>query len=135
MVSRRGLVAGAASVGAVLLSGCVPWSLQRRVNRAAETVEGVDSSDLSVGPGGTFNPQITGEIHCAVGTDELEGVLDAAWQNVVTLLHEGEDGDREVGSVGAIGSDGSEIGVSMWIPEGERNHIAVRDFYERYGLG
>lgn len=134
MMSRRGLVAGAAAVGALALSGCAPWSLQRRANRAAESVDGVETSELSLGTGGTFQSQMSGEIHCSVGESELEAVFDQAWQEVVTLLHGSDDGGRHVQGVTAIGDDGAVIGPSTWIPSSERNHIAIHDFFERYGL-
>ena len=134
MVNRRALMATAVGMGALMLSGCVPWSTQWRVNRAAESVGGVESSELEVGRGGSFSPQITGRIHCAVGASELEDVLDAAWEQVVTALRDMEGGEREVGSVAAVGDDGSELGVSRWIPPEERNYIAVAHFFERYGL-
>src|SRR5690625_3774938 len=94
MVNRRALMATAVGMGALMLSGCVPWSTQGRVNRAAESVGGVESSELDVGRGGSFSPQITGRIHCAVGASELEDVLDAAWEQVVTALRSEE---RRVG--------------------------------------
>ena len=134
MVNRRALMATAVGMGALMLSGCVPWSTQGRVNRAAESVGGVESSELDVGRGGSFSPQITGRIHCAVGASELEDVLDAAWEQVVTALRDMEGGEREVGSVAAVGDDGSELGVSRWIPPEERNYITVAHFFERYGL-
>lgn len=135
MVSRRGLVAGAASMGAVLLGGCGPGSLQRRVNRAAEAVEGVQSSDLSVDVGGTFESRISGEIRCSVPEDELEPVFDEAWRAVVTILHDADEGSRDVRRIVAFGHDGSDLGPTMWIPEEERNSVVIADFYDRYELG
>ena len=134
MVNRRHLMVAAVGMGALMLSGCVPWSKQSRVNRAAESVDGVESSELEVGRDGAFGPQITGRIHCSVGASELEDVLDAAWEQVVTVLRDLEGGEREVGSVAAVGDDGSQLGVSRWIPPEERNYITVAHFFERYGL-
>src|SRR5699024_6347661 len=134
MVNRRALMATAVGMGALMLSGCVPWSTQRRVNRAAESVGGVEYSELEVGRGGSFRPQITGRIHCAVSESDLEAVLDAGWEQGVTALREMEGGERDVGSVAAVGDDGSELGVSRLIPPEERNYIAVAHFFQRYGL-
>lgn len=134
MMSRRGLAAGLVAMGALALNGCAPWSLQRRANRAAASVDEVEASELSLGTGGTFQTQMSGEIHCSVGGSELEAVFDQAWEAVVTLLHGTDDGDRQVQGVTATGDDGAVIGPSMWIPSSERNHIVIRDFFERYGL-
>ena len=128
-------MAGALAAGAMVLSGCGPWSLENRVNRAARAVDGVEDSDLSVGLGGTFGPQIGGEVHCSVGEAELEAVFDEAWEKVVTLLHGADDGGRQVQGITAVGEDGTIIGPEMWLPEGHGGHVAIYDFFERYGLG
>lgn len=135
MASRRGLLAGAFGVAAMMLVGCVPWSTQSRVNRAAQSVDGVESSDLSVGTGGTFGPIIYGEVHCSVDEPELADVFDAAWREVVVVLRDAGDDGREVQGVSAVGSDGSTVTPSRWLPETERDTVAVRDFYDRYELG
>lgn len=131
---RRGLLRGVLAGGALLLGGCVPGSLERRVNRAAEEVDGVDSSELSLGRGGTFRPQLSGEVRCGVEGGELEAVFDEAWRQVVTLLHGADDGGRQVQGVTAIGADGTVIGPADWLPEEHGGYIAVSDFFERYGL-
>lgn len=133
-MGRRGLLRGVLAGGALLLSGCVPGSLERRVNRAAEEVDGVDHSDLSLGRGGTFRPQLTGEVRCGVEAGELEAVFDEVWRQVVTLLHGADEGGRQVLGVTAIGVDGTVIGPAAWLPEGHGGHIMVSDFFERYGL-
>lgn len=135
MVSRRGLVIAGIGAGAVVLGGCVPWSMQSRVNRAAESVEGVESSALDLGTGGTFGPQLTGDIHCSVEADELEEVFDSAWREVVTLLHGSQDGGREVTGVTCHGADGSALSPRMWFTREDTNAMLVSDFFERYDLG
>lgn len=117
-----------------MLSGCGPMSLESKVNRAAQKIDGVDSSELSVGTGGTLGPQISGEVRCAVGEAELETVFDEAWKAVVTLLHEAEDGARKVQGVRAISDDGAIIGPEAWLPEGHGGYVAIHDFFARYGL-
>lgn len=117
-----------------MLTGCGPWSMENRVNRAAETAEGVESSELSLGTGGTFGPQMSGEIRCNIGAEELEAVFDDAWKNVVTLLHDADDGGRQVQGVTAVAEDGTAIGPEMWLSAGNRGHVSIFDFYERYGL-
>ena len=114
---RRGLLSGAAAAGAMLLSGCGPMSRESRVNRAAEKIDGVDSSQLS-----------------AVDEAELGAVFDEAWKAVVTLLHDADDGARKVQGVRAISDDGAIIGPETWLPEGHSGYVAIFDFYERYGL-
>lgn len=131
---RRGLLSGAAAAGAMLLSGCGPMSRESRVNRAAEKIDGVDSSQLSVGTGGTLGPQISGEVRCAVDEAELGAVFDEAWKAVVTLLHDADDGARKVQGVRAISDDGAIIGPETWLPKGHSGYVAIFDFYERYGL-
>ena len=131
---RRGLLSGAMAAGAMMLSGCGPMSLESKVNRAAEKVDGVDSSELSVGTGGTLGAQISGEVRCAVGEAELEAVFDETWKAVVMLLHEGEDGARKVQGVRAISDDGTIIGPEALLPEGHGGYVAIHDFFERYGL-
>lgn len=135
MASRRGLMVGMVGVAAMMFAGCVPWSTQSRVNRAAESVDGVESSDLTVGTSGTFGPILYGEVHCSVDESELAEVFDAAWREIVVVLHDADDDGREVQGVSGVGSDGSIVGPSRWIPEGERNMVTVRDFYDRYELG
>src|SRR5699024_7195301 len=102
--------------------------------RAAESVRGVESSELEIGRGGSFSPQITGRIHCAVGASELEDVLDAAGEQVVPALRVMEGGEREVGSVAAVGDRGADRGVSRWIRPEESNYSAVAHFRDGYGL-
>lgn len=131
---RRGLMAGAIAAGAMMLTGCGPWSIESRVNRAAESADGVQTSELSLGIGGTFGPRMSGEVRCSVAAEELEAVFDEAWKNVVTLLHDADDGGRQVQSVTAVGQDGTAIGPRMWLSSGNRGHVSVFDFFERYGL-
>lgn len=133
-MGRRGLMAGAVAAAVLLLGGCTARSLQARVNRAAEGVEGVESSQLEVDTGGTMVRRIRGEIRCAVGGAALEPVFDRAWAAVITLLHEAGEDSRQIEIVHGIGEDGTVLGAAEWIPEAERNVVLVADFYERYGL-
>lgn len=125
---------GAAGALSLVLAGCGPGSTQARVNRAAESVDGVDSSDLTVGPGGTSQPIMSGEIRCSVGEDELTEVFEAAWREIVTVLHGGDDGNRQVNGVSAVGADGSVTGPLDLVEPEQRNRVMVGMFYERYGL-
>ncbi|WP_162801479.1 hypothetical protein [Brachybacterium saurashtrense] len=145
MVSRRGLLGGAAALAAAL-SGC---SLRGKdvsadAQKAAEAVDGVSSVALEQRAGANFERLLNGRIEIAE-EDRATGiaVYDDAMRVIVTVIHDRLDDSEarslRVGGIMAELADGTELDVFVLDPDtpGEDprlDQVHAGAFYGRYGL-
>lgn len=146
MVSRRGLLGGAAAAAATLLSGCGIGrsDLLTATEEAAAGVEGVSGAELELADGATFERLLLGTVTLDA-EDRASGltIFDEVMREVVTAIHaeleEAEARSLRVGGITAILGDGDELTPLDLDPDlpGEnprRDRVTAESFYEKYGL-
>ncbi|UVY83541.1 hypothetical protein NLU66_15170 [Brachybacterium sp. NBEC-018] len=119
MVARRGLLGGAATAAALLLSGCGlgKGSLEKALNRAAEDVDGVTSAGLEVGFEAEFRRYVRGSVETsAASSEEALEVYGAVMAAIVAAAYEHsgreEQRDRQAGEITLLDASGAEY--DMW---------------------
>ena len=147
MVSRRGLLGGAAALAALALGGCGIRSgrLVEAIEEAANEVEGVSATTLELDTGASFGRHLHGTV--SLGTGELEeglAIFDEAMRAIVTVVHseldEPEATGLRVGGITGVLSDGQELTPMELEPDLQAanprlDRITAGSFYGRYGLG
>lgn len=146
MVSRRGLVGGAAALATALLGGCGIGrdSLVANLEEAVSGVEGVTDVALELNDGANFERMLGGTV--SLGTEDRDDALaifDDAMRAVVTVVHD-ELGDAEarsirVGWVTGVLDGGEELTPFDLDPDVQaanprRDRITAESFYAKYGL-
>ncbi|WP_157773501.1 hypothetical protein [Brachybacterium vulturis] len=146
MVSRRGLLGGAAAVATAVLSGCGVGRkrLVAATEEAAAGVEGVSDVALERSDGANFERLLHGTVSLETA-DRTTGlaVFDEAMRAIVTVVHAELD-DQEARSlrVGGVAGvlDGGEVltpmdlDPDMSIPNPRLDRVTAGSFYEKYGL-
>jgi hypothetical protein len=147
MVSRRGLLGGAAAMATAMLSGCGIGRKQlvAATEEAAAGVEGVSGVELEMADGANFERLLHGTVSLEA-EDRPTGlvVFDEAMRGIVTGIHEELD-DAEarslrVGGITGVLAGGEEITPMELEPDMQavnprRDRITAESFYDRYGLG
>jgi len=146
MVSRRGLVGGAAALATALLGGCGFGrdALVANLEEAVSEVEGVTEATLELKDGANFERLLAGTV--SLGTQDREDALaifDDAMRAVVTVVHD-ELGDAEarsvrVGGITGVMDGGEELTPFDLDPDVQaanprRDRITAESFYAKYGL-
>lgn len=142
MMGRRRLLTAGLALSAGLLSGCGlrGRSLDRTLNEAAESVDGVTTSALETVTGAEFQRAIRGRIETSAV--ERDGVLEIFGQVMSALVEAAEqhgdpdsEGSRVVGAITTLGSDGEEYDMWDLRPDLERSTgrldaVILSDFAE-----
>lgn len=147
MVSRRGLLGGAAALGTALLGGCGIGreKLVEAVDEAVTGVAGVSAVELEMNGGANFERQLSGTISLEA-EDRAAGlaIFDEAMRAVVTVVHEelrdAEARSLRVGWITGVLAGGEELTPFELDPEVQaanprRDRITAETFYAKYGLG
>lgn len=138
-MSRRGMLGSAMAAAAAMLVACGGGQdVQRAVNAAAEEVDGVQSSDLELASGATFQPLMRGTITTTAGTrsEGLEIFGRAMGAVARTAVEQGDpeaERSRVVGAVIAVTESGEELGIWDLRPDlesskGRLDAVIVEDF-------
>lgn len=146
MVSRRGLLGGAAGAAAALLSGCGIGrrNLLAATEEAAAGVEGVTGVELELADGANFERLLHGTVSLeAEDRDSGLVLFDQVMREVVTVIHaeldDPEARSLRVGGITAMLGDGDELTPLDLDPDmpGEnprRDRVTAESFYGKYGL-
>ncbi|MGP9537776.1 hypothetical protein ACT3SP_07180 [Brachybacterium sp. AOP43-C2-M15] len=146
MVSRRGLLGGAAAAATALLSGCGSGrkKLVAATEEAAAEVDGVSSAELRMADGATFERLLSGTVSLAA--EDREGgleIFDEVMRRIVTVVHaelaEAEARSLRVGGISGMLDSGEELTPLDLDPDvaGEdprRDRVTAESLYGRYGL-
>lgn len=128
MMGRRRLLTAGLAASAGLLSGCGlrGRSLDRTLNDAAESVDGITTSALETATGAEFQRLIRGRVETsAVERDRALEIFGQMMSALVEAVEEQGDlereGSRVVGAITALGSDGEEYDMWDLRPDLERS--------------
>lgn len=146
MVSRRGLLAGAAAVATAVLGGCGTGrrKLVDAAEEAAAAVEGVSAVELEMTDGANFERLLRGTVSLEE-EDRTAGlvVFDEAMRGIITAVHdtfdEPEARSLRVGYITGVLAGGEELtamdlGPSIAAENPRPDRITAEAFYSRYGL-
>ncbi|ASK66559.1 hypothetical protein CFK39_12920 [Brachybacterium avium] len=147
MVSRRGLLGGAAAMATVILGGCGRdrTALVTAAKEAASGVEGVASVELEMADGANFEQLLRGTV-ALEAKDRDSGLLvfDEAMRSIITVIYEELDEvdatSLRVGWITGVLAGGEEITpmeLDPYMPavNPRRDRITAESFYTKYGLG
>lgn len=134
MLGRRHMVGGGLALGAALLTGCGVRGrrLEKTVNDAAQSVDGVTASSLETATGAEFHRSLHGQVETS-GAQREETL--AIFEDVMSTLAATADptgdgppeGTRIVGGITALSSSGEEFGIWDLRPDLERSRGRLDD--------
>ncbi|WP_460476527.1 hypothetical protein [Brachybacterium huguangmaarense] len=137
-MSRRSVFSTIGGLGVLALAACGlgGGGLSGELDDVAEGVEGVVSSELHAGPGGTFAAEVSGDIETSAADEAAlrpiaEDVLRALAAHMVE--RGGDDADTRCGMIRVLAQDGTAIGPADLVPGAAQDLMTFATVADAFG--